>query len=93
MSAKWGSMLVFCALMGLIICGAFLMSVFVTGFLRSVWEDKQAPRLFRIVNPRKRSRPTTFLLRALLWGGAILCFLLFIKVGSTLAGSLWRALN
>jgi len=93
MPVESGRLLVICVLLGLIICGAFLMSVFVTGFLRSIWEEKDAPRLFRIVHPRGWSGRKTFLLRALLWAGALLFFVSFVKFGSALAGSLWRALN
>lgn len=93
MPAELGRWLALCVLMALIILGAFLMSVFIAGFLLSVGEEKKAPKLIRFVNLGESSRPKTFMLRALLWAGAILGFVLFVKVGSTLAGSLWRALN
>ena len=93
MPAEAGRLLALCVLLALIIGGAFLMSVFVTGFLSSVWDDKQSPRLFRIVYPRGGSGPKTFLLRALLWAGVLLFFVSFVKFGSSLAGSLWRTLN
>lgn len=93
MPVESGRVLALCVLLALIVIGAFLMSVFVTAFLRSVWEEKDAPRLFRIVIPRGWSGRKILLLRALLWAGVLLFFVSLVKFGSSLAGSLWRALN